>query len=200
MRTKSETRRDAILSVALQVFREVGFDAASMSQIASRVGGSKATLYNYFASKEELLLAAMLHSANEHAQSVLELLQGSDDLPAQLHGFVQSLLTLINATDTTEILRVAIAVGGTTDIGRKFYELGTHQVWLEIADVLRAEIDRGTLRAADPDMMAMHLRCLCEADLIRNLLGAGVPANQAETRSKAQCIVDIFMRTYGVAK
>lgn len=200
MRTKSETRRDAILSVALQVFREVGFDAASMSQIAGRVGGSKATLYNYFPSKEELLLAAMLHSANEHAQSVMELLQGSDDLPAQLHGFVESLLTLINSAETTEILRVAIAVGGATDIGRKFYELGTHEVWLEIAGVLRAEIDRGTLRATDPDMMAMHLRCLCEADLIRNLLGAGVAASQADMRRKAQCIVDIFMRTYGVDK
>jgi AcrR family transcriptional regulator len=199
MRTKTETRRDAILSVALQVFREVGFDAASMSQIAGRVGGSKATLYNYFPSKEELLLAAMLHSADRHAQSVMELLQGSEGLPSQLHGFVRSLLTLINSSETTEILRVAIAVGGTTDIGRKFYELGTHEVWLKIADVLRAEMDKGTLRAADPDMMAMHLRCLCEADLIRNLLGAGASVDEAETQRKAQCIVDIFMKTYGVA-
>ncbi|HWL29056.1 MAG TPA: TetR/AcrR family transcriptional regulator [Burkholderiaceae bacterium] len=197
MRTKTETRRDAILSQALQVFREVGFDAASMSQIAGRVGGSKATLYNYFSSKEELLLDAMLHSADQHAQNVMELLEGTEGLPSQLHGFVQSLLTLINSPETTEVLRVAISVGGTTDVGRKFYELGTHDVWSHIAQVLRAEIERGTLRKADPDLMAMHLRCLCEADLIRNLLGAGVPADEAETRHKAQCIVDIFMKTYG---
>jgi AcrR family transcriptional regulator len=199
MRTKTETRRDAILSQALQVFREVGFDAASMSQIAGRVGGSKATLYNYFSSKEELLLDAMLHSADEHAQNVMELLETAEGLPSQLHGFVQSLLTLLNSTETTEVLRVAISVGGTTDIGRKFYELGTHKVWTQIAELLRNEIGQGTLKEVDADIMAMHLRCLCEADLIRNLLGAGVPADEAETRRKAQCIVDIFMKTYGVA-
>src|SRR3546814_3896105 len=75
MRTKSEARKDAILGVALEVFREVGFEAASMSQISARVGGSKATLYNYFASKEELLLEAMLFSAHKHAQDVMQLLQ-----------------------------------------------------------------------------------------------------------------------------
>jgi AcrR family transcriptional regulator len=36
---------------------EAGFAAASMSEIAARVGGSKGTLYNYFKSKEELFEA-----------------------------------------------------------------------------------------------------------------------------------------------
>src|SRR3546814_17910326 len=116
MRTKSEARRDAILGVALEVFREVGFDAASMSQIAARVGGSKATLYNYFSSKEELLLEAMLHSAGKHADDVLTLLQTEGDFVPQLHRFVTSLLKLLNEPYTVEILRVAISVGGHTHL------------------------------------------------------------------------------------
>ncbi len=60
MKVKREARREAMLAVALDLFREVGFEAASMSQIAARVGGSKATLYNYFSSKEELLLERVL--------------------------------------------------------------------------------------------------------------------------------------------
>lgn len=197
MRTKSEARRDAILGVALEVFREVGFDAASMSQISARVGGSKATLYNYFTSKEELLLEAMLDSAHKHARDVMQLLQIQGDLPSQLHRFVASLLKLIDADETIQVLRVAISVGGTTDIGRRFYELGTHEVWLTIGDVLREEIEKGTLAKADPDMMATHLRCLCEAELIRNLLGAREPASDQEIGRKAQCIVDVFLKVYG---
>ncbi len=197
MRIKSEARKEAILGVALEVFREVGFEAASMSQIAARVGGSKATLYNYFPSKEELLFEAMMHSADQHASDVLQLLRAEGGLPAQLHRFVTSLLKLINAPETIEVLRVAISVGGTTDIGRRFYECGTHQVWLEIADKLRAEIKKGLLRDTDADMMAMHLRCLCEAELIRNLLGAYQKLSDQEARRKAQCIVDLFMQAYG---
>lgn len=200
MRTKSEERRDMILAVALEVFREVGFEAASMSQISARVGGSKGTLYSYFPSKEDLLLEAILHSAREHAQDVIELLQRKGDFPAQLHRFVTSLLKLVNAPETVETLRVAISVGGTTDIGRRFYEFGTLECWLAIGDVLRNEVEQGKLRQADPDMMASHLRCLCEADLIRNLLGAGDPLSDEDAKAKAQCIVDTFLKVYGVVE
>ena len=197
MRTKSEARKDAIMSVALEVFREVGFDAASMSQIAARVGGSKATLYNYFLSKEELLLEAMLHSAEQHAENVLQLLQTEGDFSQQLHSFVASLLTLVNAPETVEILRVAISVGGTTDVGRRFYESGTQHVWTEISSKLQEEIKKGSLRDVDADRMAMHLRCLCEAEMIRNLLGAHQRMSASEAREKADCIIDIFLHAYG---
>lgn len=197
MRVKSEARKDAILSIALEVFREVGFEAASMSQIASRVGGSKATLYSYFSSKEELLFEAMMHSADKHANDVLTLLHTEGDFPAQLHRFVTLLLKLLNSPETIEILRVAISVGGTTDIGRRFYECGTHKVWIDIADTLHEEIKKGTLRDTDPKMMAMHLRCLCEAEVIRNLLGARQPMSKQEAERKAQCIVDILLQAYG---
>lgn len=200
MRTKSEAKREAILAVALNVFREVGFDAASMSQIAARVGGSKATLYNYFSSKEELLLAAMVASGDNYANEVLRLLQTSDDLPTQLNRFVVSLLKLIGSPEPIEILRVAISVGGTSDVGRQFYELGPRTVWIEITKVLRQEISKGNLRDSDPEMMGVLLRSLCESELIRNLLGAGRAMNDKEVEQKAGCIVDIFLRVYGTAQ
>src|SRR6202790_3714523 len=56
-RLDRDSRREAILDVAAEVFMEVGYSAASMSIIAARVGGSKGTLYNYFKSKEELFEA-----------------------------------------------------------------------------------------------------------------------------------------------
>lgn len=45
MRVKSEARRQAILDVAAEVFREHGFEHASMSEMTARLGGSKSTLY-----------------------------------------------------------------------------------------------------------------------------------------------------------
>lgn len=197
MRIRNETRRAAMLAVALDLFREVGFEAASMSQIAARVGGSKTTLYNYFSSKEELLLEALLTSAKEYAEDVRQILQQSEDLPTQLHSFVYSLLKLINAPETTQIIRVAISVGGTTDIGRRFYEKGTQEPWEDIAEVLRREAERRKLDV-DPHMMAMHLRDLCQTDVICNLLGAGTELSDAQTHEKAIHIVDVFLRAYGI--
>ncbi|WP_423213607.1 TetR family transcriptional regulator [Ralstonia solanacearum] len=39
MRRTSEAKRDAILDVAAGLFREVGFERASMAEISARVGG-----------------------------------------------------------------------------------------------------------------------------------------------------------------
>jgi AcrR family transcriptional regulator len=51
-------RRRAMLDAALAVFAEKGFAAATMEEIAERAEFGKGTLYNYFADKHALLLAA----------------------------------------------------------------------------------------------------------------------------------------------
>ena len=56
-RTKFEARRREILRAAGEAFRERGFQAAGMRDIARRAGLSTANLYYYFASKDELLYA-----------------------------------------------------------------------------------------------------------------------------------------------
>ena len=49
--------RQRILDVALDLFTEQGFDATSLRQIAERLGVTKAALYYYFESKDDILLA-----------------------------------------------------------------------------------------------------------------------------------------------
>jgi transcriptional regulator, TetR family len=75
MRVKSEARRQAIVDVAKEAFSQQGFENTSMSEIASRVGGSKATLYNYFSSKAEIFAAVMESSATEQIAGAFKLLE-----------------------------------------------------------------------------------------------------------------------------
>jgi AcrR family transcriptional regulator len=48
--------RDRIRTAALELFGDRGYDGVSMAELAERVGVAKPSLYNYYASKEELLL------------------------------------------------------------------------------------------------------------------------------------------------
>ncbi|MEM1096870.1 MAG: TetR/AcrR family transcriptional regulator [Bacteroidota bacterium] len=52
-------RREAMLEAAALVFAERGFDNATLDEIAQRAEFGKGTLYNYFSSKDELLLAVI---------------------------------------------------------------------------------------------------------------------------------------------
>ena len=67
---RRETTRETILQIAGDMFLEEGFAGTSMSGIATRLGGSKGTLYNYFESKEELLEAFVRESCMKFWESV----------------------------------------------------------------------------------------------------------------------------------
>jgi AcrR family transcriptional regulator len=54
---KGEQTREAIFNAALDLFRENGFDSATMQQIADRAGVAKSAAYYYFPSKEAIIQA-----------------------------------------------------------------------------------------------------------------------------------------------
>lgn len=56
---RAEERPADICAAALEVFREKGFAAAKVEEIAARAGVSKGTLYLYFQDKEELFSAVL---------------------------------------------------------------------------------------------------------------------------------------------
>lgn len=200
MRKKTEARRDAILAAAAEIFLESGFDAASMSEIAARVGGSKATLYNYFSSKEELLLEVLLDFGEKHASETLGMLQThtSDDLKTGLQHFGTAYLKFVTSEQAIAIARLAIASGARSGIGRRFYELGVDAAWNNsIAEFFRAEINKGRLRDANPLMMAKHLQGLYMERLFRGLIGGAEPLNDAEAAREAAAVANVFLCAYG---
>ena len=77
-----ETREQAILDAALDVFAEKGFAASRLDDVAARAGVAKGTIYLYFASKEALFEGLIRSSIVLPIEAVRhELL--SRDLPAE---------------------------------------------------------------------------------------------------------------------
>jgi AcrR family transcriptional regulator len=60
MMMKSPRRQD-LIDTAIALFSENGFHATGIEMILSKAGMSKKTLYTYFRSKDELVLAALRH-------------------------------------------------------------------------------------------------------------------------------------------
>ena len=95
MRVKSEEKRLAILEAAKSVFLERGYGSASMAEVSARVGGSKQTLYSYFASKEDLFVAVMIEKGATQVQPLFDILHENDNLAEAIHDFVLAFLRFI---------------------------------------------------------------------------------------------------------
>jgi len=87
---KSEQRIRDILRVARQVFSEAGFQAATATGIAQRLGVSEATVFTYFGGKRELCVRVISDWYDEIIAKV------EDDLP-RVHGTRARLHYLVHA-------------------------------------------------------------------------------------------------------
>jgi AcrR family transcriptional regulator len=67
-----QERQELILQAAEQVFDEKGYRDTSMDEIAARVGIGTATIYSHFASKEELMIAAILERGFQRGRQYVE--------------------------------------------------------------------------------------------------------------------------------
>lgn len=198
MRVKTDAQRRKILTAAAEVFHEHGFAGASVNAVAERAGGSKATLYRYFKSKEDLFVTLMLEAVLENAQAVFDTLRPTEDLQRTLERFGVGLLELGLSDESLSVRRNSIAEGPRSGLGQELFERGSKLLWGRMADFLNGQMEAGRLRRADPWTVAMHLRGLLESDLInRALIGARVDKRPKSLKAHAADAVDVLLRAYG---
>src|SRR5215471_2500747 len=89
---RGEASRAAILSAALDLFQERGYEATTMRAIAERAGASLGSSYHYFPSKEHLVLEFYRHTHELHAAAIAPLLAREKDLAARLRGSIRAVV------------------------------------------------------------------------------------------------------------
>ncbi|WP_396652243.1 TetR/AcrR family transcriptional regulator [Microbacterium paludicola] len=142
--------RERILEIAVEMFIAQGYDATSVSALATRLGLSKSALYHHFASKEELLQVA-LDEALGGLEAVLaeaEAREGSarERLEHMLRGAVLVL------ADRLAYVTLLLRVRGNSDIERAALER-RREFDRRVTALLRVAQAEGTVRSdVDPSV------------------------------------------------
>jgi AcrR family transcriptional regulator len=184
--------------IASELFDELGYDRCSMATISERVGGSKATLYGYFDSKEELLRAVLqCQVASEfdrirdefHEES--DLRQGLIKLGMAYHRKRLSSLPVAN-------IRCIANQPPCSTMGKEFYEGAIRPAFEKMARKFGELMDLGRLKRADPWVALMHWKGLNDWDLFeRRLLGAISGPEDVDIKKVATLAADAFLKLYG---
>jgi AcrR family transcriptional regulator len=198
MKTKTESKRQAILKAATEVFHEVGFERASMSEIRARIGGSKATLYNYFPSKEKLFFEVMYKAKELELGAITAALNpDAEDLEQELLHFGQIFVPALYSPEAIAIRRLAIAELGHSNIGKVVFEGSMLPIEKQVAEFLKKAMKGGRLRTADPKTAAVHFLSLLESELLqRVLLGVMDSVRPAAVKGVVRRAVQVFLAGY----
>jgi len=201
MRVKTEAKREAILAAASEAFLASGFEGASMSGIAGRVGGSKATLYGYFKSKDELFIAVINDAASKQFRPIFAALdRDTHALPEALQRFGESTLEFLCTEAAIQMQRAIIAEAGRSDIGLRFFEMGPQKARHDLAHFLEGQMALGRLRRADPLLVAIQLIALLECETVTPcLFGVVQRLSKAQIRQAVQRALGTFLAAHGTA-
>jgi len=75
MRTRDQSKYDAIMRTAIQLINTLGFDGISISKIAKKAKVSPATIYIYFKNRDDLFSKLYVDIRNKMSQGALQGLQ-----------------------------------------------------------------------------------------------------------------------------
>ncbi|MFJ3047749.1 TetR/AcrR family transcriptional regulator C-terminal domain-containing protein [Herbaspirillum chlorophenolicum] len=197
MRKKSEERRQAMIDVAAEVFNEIGFEGASMAEISARIGGSKATLYNYFTSKEEIFVEVMLKQVGCQFEQAFTALNDEDDVRLGLLRLARHYLDIVLKPDVVAVKRLGMYYAGKSDLGPMLYERGPKRGWQRIADFLKVKMEQGKLHKGDAWLAALQFRALVEAEWVEaRMLNVVTSPQAAELQASTERAVDAFIYLY----
>ncbi|WP_167737399.1 TetR/AcrR family transcriptional regulator [Sphingomonas parva] len=198
MRVRTEAKRQEIVAVAAELFQELGYDRTSMAAISQRLGGSKATLYGYFKSKEELLLAVLDYDITEGADALMHAMLAAPSFRDGLILLGSGYLARRLSAGPISHVRLVSNQPEESGIGKTFYENILQRAWERLSNRFGTLMDDGVLRRADPWVAAMQWKGLVELDLFdRRLLGAISEPDADELRQAAVLAADAFLQLYG---
>lgn len=194
---RAEKKRREIMEAAWKVFSLHGYERASVDAIAAECGASKATIYVYFSSKEELFVQASIERAKLIGEQFFLGFFSNASIGEDLYAFGLQYLAEYVSSDLTEIYRLASAEGKKLSFGVLLYESCFRPCWNSVANYLEKRLDPAVLFAGGGWTAAMHLRGLLDGDvLMRRAWGVDGPVDPEWAKGRAAAAVTAFLRIY----
>ena len=174
------SKRRQIIDGARKVFLDLGFDGASMGEIARAAGVSKGTLYVYFADKNRLFEAIVEEESLEQGKLAFNF-DPERDVAAILMEFGQAYIQVLCRPGGGSAIRTVMAIAERMpEVGRRFYTNVVAVTVARLADYLKARAKLDNLAIDDFELASTQFTQLCQASLFMPFIFQVAPAPSPE--------------------
>ncbi|HEV2009733.1 MAG TPA: TetR/AcrR family transcriptional regulator [Candidatus Limnocylindria bacterium] len=159
-KTRAAAREKAIRAAALRIFRQKGYHAASMQDIADAVGLYKGSLYYYVSSKEELLVQLFEGRAEQVLREIDAAASGSgiarERLRAMVRAYVIGVLRNLDSVHVYLREEQALPPPALRQVHRQQHDMRDH-----FERVIVEGMREGDFVRSDPKLAALALLGMC---------------------------------------
>lgn len=194
--TRGEAKRQAVIDAAERIFLDQGYASASMDGIAAEAGVSKRTVYNHFASKQELFQAVVCRlyaGLHETQRRGLPL-----DRPPQevLAEFANDLLLHLRRPQVQGLLHLIVSERPRfPELGLAFSAGGKGTAFALLEEYFAALDRQGTLKVDDPwEATAVFLGALKESAYWPAMLGLPVVEDARAVDIAVSTVMKLYRR------
>ena len=175
--------RERLYTAALAEFRRVGFEHASVSEIARAAGASRPSFYSHFPTLGHVLF----EMSWRHSLRIVQRLEEANDLPATLDRLADALIEAEQAVGDSALFREMITIFVRRPLALPI-DASQIPVLRELAQRFERARAAGELRAGmAPDLAAR----LCLSGVFGQLLG--VEATPGERRADLRAHFSLFL-------
>jgi len=163
----TDERKNQIISAAEDVFTQKGFDEARMDDIAEETGLSKGTLYLYFKSKDDLIIAILDRMFQREFKQLEILQQGNLPATAALQELTNQLTKdILGMIRLIPIVYNFLALAFRNKTVQKALKKYVNRYMDILIPIIQGGIDSGEFRQVDAREVAVACGAIIEGPLL----------------------------------
>ena len=193
---EDSSKRRQILDGARKVFMDLGFDGASMGEIARSAGVSKGTLYVYFADKSRLFEAIVEEESLEQGKVAFNF-DPERDVTTTLMEFGKAYIQMLCRPGGGSATRTVRAIAERMpEVGRRFYNNVVSLTIARLAAYLEARAAKGDLAIADCQLAASQFMQMCQVPFMPFIFQAAPAPSAERTTEVVESATRMFLAGY----
>lgn len=193
---KGEETRLRVQDAALSLFREKGFDATTMRDVAAAAGLSLGAAYHYFPGKEAIVMAYYEAVQRQHAAEVAEAVRTTADVRQRLRATFHAVLRIL--ANDRKVLGALLRFTGQPGHPLSFLGAGTRDLQLRSIATFAAPLE-GLAMPADFRPVAALMLWAMHMGILLYFLYDESPG-QARTHRLADGAIDLFLSAVKVLR
>lgn len=164
-----QTTRQQLLKAAIAAFARAGYEQANINAISEEAGFAKGTVYNYFASKQDLLLAVIDSLGQEHFAYIAAEVRSTSSPLERLKRFYQAGFAFVGNHPAEAKVLITTLYSSTNQFREPMGKAYLPMFALVQDEIVKPGVEQGIFTSDNPTLttsllMTLYLGCGAQVD------------------------------------